>query len=224
MSSTRISLEFRDGSKQLFSRPTCLTHCSKRHAFVLGQGPPGERARAKSRLARPAPSPVSNVQYKPIVAEISGASGGTYTYPAPANSGYSYIKLLEETGGADKNNHDRQRVPPTSPPHTHVGSSSSRLPACSEIGASTTNYRRDVVGAGSSLGSSTSPSAVKTPRRSTSTSLSGSGDCDGFAHDLVDPQTMVLHRDHHPQRWRCREAAGSGTFTFNALAGATAST
>jgi len=87
--------------------------------------------------------------------------------------------------------------------------------------SSSVNYRKDVVGAGASLGYIDLTVSGKDATTLNINLTSGSGDCDGFAHDLVDPQTMVL-TVIITLNGGGAEGGGSGTFTFNALAGATA--
>lgn len=213
-------LEFRDGSSNFvfsFDMPNALfqTACVR-----FGAGTAWGASEGEVTISSTGTVTVSNVQYNQLSQKFSGASGGTYTYPAPANSGYSYIKLLEETGGADKTITIGSGTTYTLAAYTR------RIVKFTptgvfEIGASTTNYRKDVVGAGSSLGYIDLTVSGKDATTLNINLTSGSGDCDGFAHDLVDPQTMVL-TVIITLNGGGAEGGGSGTFTFNALAGATA--
>ena len=95
-------LEFRDGSSNFvfsFDMPNALfqTACVR-----FGAGTAWGASEGEVTISSTGTVTVSNVQYNQLSQKFSGATGGTYTYPAPANAGYSYIKLLEETGGADK--------------------------------------------------------------------------------------------------------------------------
>ena len=163
-------LEFRDGSSNFvfsFDMPNALfqTACVR-----FGAGTAWGASEGEVTISSTGTVTVSNVQYNQL-SQKSAVPAGYVHLSSSRKSGYSYIKLLEETGGADKTITIGSGTTYTLAAYTR------RIVKFTptgvfEIGASTTNYRKDVVGAGSRSGTSTSPSAVKTPRRSTSTSRS----------------------------------------------------
>lgn len=164
---------------------------------------------------------LTSAQYKYAIWRLTGAATGTYTVPAPTNI-QSYVRYVEETGGYDK------VITKGSGTTYTLKANTSRLIKVTangvyEIGAasSSVNYRKDVVGAGASLGYVDLTVNGKDATTLNINVSSGSGDCDGFAHDLVDPETMVL-TVIITLNGGGAEGGGSGTFTFNALAGATA--